>query len=62
MTQPSDPSTLSPVKRALLALDEMQSRLRASERRLREPIAVIGIGCRFPGGASDPDSYWQMLR
>ncbi|HEU4625136.1 MAG TPA: SDR family NAD(P)-dependent oxidoreductase [Steroidobacteraceae bacterium] len=62
MTQPSDPATLSPVKRALLALEEMQSRLHASERRLREPVAVIGIGCRFPGGANDPDSYWSLLR
>jgi acyl transferase domain-containing protein len=62
MTQASDPSALSPVKRALLALEEMQTRLHASERRLREPVAVVGIGCRFPGGASDPDSYWSLLR
>lgn len=26
-----------------------------------EPAAVIGMGCRFPGGASDPDSYWDLL-
>src|SRR4051812_12863157 len=26
-----------------------------------EPIAVIGIGCRFPGGANSPAAYWQML-
>ena len=25
------------------------------------PIAVIGVGCRFPG-ANDPDSFWQMLQ
>ena len=30
--------------------------------RIAEPIAVIGIGCRFPGGANDPDSYWELLR
>lgn len=26
-----------------------------------EPIAIIGIGCRFPGGAHDPDSFWDIL-
>ena len=24
-------------------------------------MAVIGIGCRFPGGADDPDCYWHIL-
>ena len=28
---------------------------------MAEPIAIIGIGCRLPG-ASDPESYWQLLR
>lgn len=27
----------------------------------QEPIAIIGIGCRFPGGVKDPDSFWQFL-
>ena len=27
----------------------------------KEPIAVIGIGCRFPGGVKDPDTFWQLL-
>jgi acyl transferase domain-containing protein/NADPH:quinone reductase-like Zn-dependent oxidoreductase/ubiquinone/menaquinone biosynthesis C-methylase UbiE/NADP-dependent 3-hydroxy acid dehydrogenase YdfG/acyl carrier protein len=27
-----------------------------------QPIAVIGIGCRFPGGVADTDSFWQLLR
>ncbi|MEW2521271.1 type I polyketide synthase [Actinacidiphila alni] len=26
-----------------------------------EPIAVIGVGCRFPGGAAGPDAYWRLL-
>lgn len=26
-----------------------------------EPIAIIGIGCRFPGGANSPDSFWKLL-
>ena len=24
-------------------------------------IAIIGIGCRFPGGADGPDALWQLL-
>ena len=27
----------------------------------REPIAIVGIGCRFPGGVHDPESYWSLL-
>ena len=27
----------------------------------REPIAVIGIGCRFPGRVKGADSFWKML-
>lgn len=26
-----------------------------------EPIAITGIGCRFPGGAHGPDGFWKML-
>nr|MCW1957434.1 type I polyketide synthase [Mycobacterium sp.] len=27
----------------------------------REPIAVIGVGCRFPGGVSGPDAFWDFM-
>ena len=27
----------------------------------KEPIAITGIGCRFPGGANDPVSFWKLL-
>ncbi|MEV5988022.1 type I polyketide synthase [Streptomyces sp. NPDC052051] len=26
-----------------------------------EPVAIIGIGCRFPGGADGPDEFWRLL-
>lgn len=47
---------LSPTKRALLGL-ELQSKIDAIERLKAEPIAIIGIGCRFPGGANDPKAF-----
>ncbi|OBH90671.1 polyketide synthase [Mycobacterium sp. E2989] len=27
----------------------------------RDPLAIVGIGCQFPGGADDPTSYWHLL-
>jgi acyl transferase domain-containing protein/acyl carrier protein len=27
-----------------------------------EPLAIVGIGCHFPGGALTPDRYWELLR
>lgn len=52
---------LSPLQRAAVALEQMQSRLDAIESAQTEPIAIIGMSCRFPG-AKNLDTYWQLLR
>jgi acyl transferase domain-containing protein len=59
---PEDLEALSPLKRALLALTDMQARLDADAQARHEPIAIIGMGCRFPGGAGSPQAFWQLLR
>src|SRR5262249_39754494 len=52
---------LSPLQSAYLALEEMQSKLDALEQSRGEPIAITGIGCRFPGAANSPAEFWQLL-
>ena len=47
---------------ALHKIDELSARLEIAEKGDTEPIAVIGMGCRLPGGVSNPDEYWQLLQ
>ncbi len=54
---PGDPSI---VKRALAEIRGLRARLADADRSRREPIAVIGVGCRFPG-ASGPEAFWRLL-
>ncbi|WP_227979786.1 type I polyketide synthase [Nocardia spumae] len=37
------------------------ARQRLAEPRPAEPIAIVGIGCRFPGGITGPDSLWELV-
>ncbi|AKT38863.1 type I polyketide synthase [Chondromyces crocatus] len=58
----ASPGELSPLKRALLALDKMQRKVDTLERARTEPIAIVGMACRFPGSANDTEAYWRILR
>lgn len=50
----------SPKRLALLASD-LKGRVDELEGARHEPIAIVGMGCRFPGGANSPKSYWEFL-
>src|SRR6185437_3530097 len=58
----SPPSCVSSMNTAILALDRVKAKLEAVERQRWEPIAIIGVACRFPGGGDTPESFSRFLR
>ncbi|MFE3289353.1 SDR family NAD(P)-dependent oxidoreductase [Rhodococcus sp. NPDC059234] len=49
------------LKRVTAELYQAREKLREAEGVSREPIAVIGIGCRFPGGVRSPQDLWRLV-
>jgi acyl transferase domain-containing protein len=46
---------------AQLSRQKLQQALQQAADERHEPIAVIGMACRFPGGVSSPEELWRLL-
>ena len=62
MNNTSENKQKEALKNALLAVRKTRSIMDEEKARHFEPIAVIGAGCRFPGGGITPEKYWENLR
>ncbi|WP_344149058.1 polyketide synthase docking domain-containing protein, partial [Streptomonospora arabica] len=49
------------LKRVTADLRETRRRLHDAEAAAREPVAVVGVGCRLPGGVGSPEGLWDLV-
>jgi acyl transferase domain-containing protein/acyl carrier protein/phospholipid N-methyltransferase len=58
----STPDYRTLLQEAWQEMRQMRAELESLAPKPAEPVAIIGMDCRFPGGANSPEAYWQLLQ
>ena len=61
-TAENPPGTRELLTRAVREIRDLRAELAATREAAHEPIAVLSLACRFPGGVETPDDLWNLLQ